>query len=97
MKKDEEGIGRFDRLRREGWTRQFVANEPRLSESVELYEESGYEVRLEALPRKAECPTCEGESGEGECRICFEGFEDQYKIIFTRPKRTEKAEDDDLY
>ena len=28
---------------------------------------------------------------EGECRVCFQGLEDQYKIIFTRRRRDSKS------
>ena len=42
---------RLEILQSEGWTRQFVANEPRLSEAVELYKETGYEVHLEPIPK----------------------------------------------
>jgi len=80
-----------DALIREGWTRRFVANEPRLTESVELYQSMGYEVRLEALP-PVDCDSADEESRE--CRACFKGFEDQYKIIYTRPKRGELEEGD---
>jgi hypothetical protein len=78
---------RLDELKRDGWTRQFVASEPRLSEAVALYEESGFEVHLESLSSGCEpglLPLIH--SGDG-CTNCFEGFEDQYKIIFTRPGR----------
>jgi len=71
-------------LERQGWTMRFAAGEPRLSEAVDLYRESGFEVHLEPFPENTECADCPGE--EGECRVCFEGFEDQYKMIFTRPK-----------
>jgi len=77
-------------LEKEGWVMQFVANEPRLSEAVSLYEELGFEVHLEPLPRGQECDTCSGTEGHKdrrECRVCFEGFEDQYRIIFTRRRR----------
>ena len=74
-------------LRQEGWRRQFVANEPRLSEAVDMYKEIGFDVHLEPLAKESECESCPGEEEkEKECRICFEGFEDQYKIIYTRPK-----------
>ena len=79
-----------------GWKKQFVACEPRLSEAVEMYEEVGFEVHLEPLPKEADCESCAGEEDEGECRICFEGFEDQYKIIFTRPKKGETESEDGL-
>jgi hypothetical protein len=78
---------RIEALEKEGWVKQFVANEPRLSEAASLYEELGFEVHLEPLPKGQECTTCSGTEGheaKGECRVCFEGFEDQYRIIFTR-------------
>jgi hypothetical protein len=62
-----------------GWTRRFVACEPRLSESVELYESLGHRVHLEPLPDSPDPTTC-----EDECRICFEEDKDRYRIIFTR-------------
>jgi len=77
-------------LEEEGWVRQFVASEPRLSEAVALYTELGFEVHLEPLPKGQECSTCAGTEGhevKGECRVCFEGFEDQYRIIFTRRRQ----------
>ena len=42
-------------LEAEGWTRQFVAGEPRLSEASEMYRELGFEVLLEPLPREPDC------------------------------------------
>jgi hypothetical protein len=69
-------------LEKEGWTRRFVACEPRLGEAVELYRESGFEVHLEPLTGYEECPDHDGEAhSEDECRICFKGFEDQYRVI----------------
>jgi hypothetical protein len=82
-----ERLLRVKELEKEGWVKQFVASEPRLSEAVNLYTELGFEVRLEPLPKGQECDTCSGPEGhleKEECRICFEGFEDQYKIISTR-------------
>lgn len=67
-----------------------MANEPRLSEAVELYRSMGYEVHLEPLP-VVDCKSADEESGE--CRACFKGFEDQYKTIYTRPKGVESEED----
>jgi len=64
-------------LEREGWVRQFTADEPRLSEAVELYESLGLEVHLE--------PVTPDESAE-ECQICFQEG-DGYKTIYTRPKQ----------
>lgn len=65
-------------LEGEGWVRQFTADEPRLSEAVELYESLGLEVHLE--------PVTPDKSAE-ECQICFEEDADRYKTIYTRPKR----------
>ena len=88
-------------LEREGWTRRFVAGEPRLSEAVEVYTQAGFEVYLQSLPtEEGECETCSeeenGQKDKKECRICFKGFEDQYKIIFTRPAQGETELKDDL-
>ena len=80
-------------LETEGWTKMFIANEPRLSEAVDLYRESGFDVHLEPLPKKPECEECPGDDDETECRICFEGSEDQYKVIYTRPKKSESEDD----
>jgi hypothetical protein len=85
------------KLEGEGWTKQFVACEPRLSEAVEMYMEAGFEVHLEPLPKEPVCESCAGEEDQDECRICFEGFEDQYKIIFTRPKEGEAESEDELF
>lgn len=86
-----------ERLEKEGWVKQFVANEPRLSEAVDLYKELGFDVHLEPLPAGQECDTCAGTEGyqeKRECRVCFEGFEDQYKIIFTRRRKDSKPSED---
>jgi hypothetical protein len=79
--------GTIQMLEREGWTRRFVACEPRLSEAAEIYEQVGFEVHLEPLPWKSAMNVGPGRVERGECRTCFEGFEDQYRIVFTRPKR----------
>lgn len=86
-----EKATRIEMLEQQGWRKQFVAKEPRLSESVELYKEAGFDVHLEPLPKETGCRSDKGEEVESECRICYEGFENQYKIIFTRPKRDKKA------
>jgi hypothetical protein len=82
-----------DALEKQGWVKQFVASEPRLSEATALYEELGFEVRLEPFSKGKQCDTCAGldEEERGECRACFGGFEDQYKIIFTRPENKGKS------
>ena len=78
----EETITRT--LERQGWRRQFVAAEPRLSESVAMYRELGFEVHLEPLPTQEKQSEGHVQDTEIKCRACFEGSEDQYSIIFTR-------------
>lgn len=75
---------REEELVKERWQRRFIADEPRLSEMVQMYEEMGFEVNLEPLSAVEEPD--EGDEECKECRICFEGKEDQYKVIYTRPK-----------
>jgi len=66
-------------LDKQGWTKRFVADEPRLSEAVVLYKSLGYEVRLE--------PIVFDETSE-ECKKCLE-LQDcgKYKTIYIRPKK----------
>jgi hypothetical protein len=75
-------------LTKEGWQKRFVAEEPRLSEMIELYKETGFEVHLEPLSA-VETPDEDNEECRA-CRICFEGVEDKYHVIFTRPYRGEE-------
>ena len=77
-------------LEKEGWTRRFVAGEPRLSEAVEAYNQAGFEVCLRPFPTEEnECENCPDEVKSKqdikECRTCFRESKEQYKIIFTRP------------
>jgi hypothetical protein len=72
-------------MEKAGWTRQFIANEPRLTEAVSMYKETGFEVTLRDIPlgdKPAEKRTC---APGGDCHICFAGVEHLYKMIFTRP------------
>ncbi len=68
---------REEELEKKGWKRRFSASEPRLSESVEMYKELGFEVRLEDFQPE----------GEEDCSACLEGFEHTVKVIYTRPKK----------
>jgi hypothetical protein len=70
-------MSRREDLERQGWTRQFTADEPRLSEAAEEYKKLGFEVLLEPVnPQEM----------EGECSSCLMAACDQYKIIYTRRK-----------
>jgi hypothetical protein len=72
-------------LIKEGWQKRFIAEEPRLSEMAHLYKETGFEVHLEPLSAVEE-PDEENQACQ-TCRICFEGNEDKYQVIFTRPQK----------
>jgi hypothetical protein len=60
-------------LRKEGWTKRFTMDEPRLSEAINQYEEIGFEVLLEPVDTSSE-----------ECTSCITAFRDRYKTIYTR-------------
>ena len=66
---------RDEELRAQGWTRQFLADEPRLSEAVDLYRSLGLEVHLEPLSL----------AEERECQRCLEANPERFKVIYTRP------------
>jgi len=74
-------------LEAEGWRRQSVASEPRLSEAVEMYRSLGQDVLLVPVLR-----VCATEGGVGSCTACFDGDEDpdRYQVIYTRPKADAK-------
>ncbi len=65
-----------------GWQRCFVAEEPRLSESVETYEDIGLEVI--ALPARATDGACGAGDGCANCLVAEPG---RFKVIYTRPAR----------
>jgi hypothetical protein len=79
MKREEELINA-------GWERRSIACEPRLSEMVEMYEEIGFEVRLEPLPAKEDMEQ-EGSTtcADSGCTVCFDVDRERYRIIFTKP------------
>ena len=62
-------------LEKEGWTKQFTVDEPRLSEAIEMYKLLGFEVHLE--------PMVPDENSE-ECAACLEVMCDRYKTIDTK-------------
>jgi len=70
---------RHEELEADGWTRQFIASEPRLSEAKEAYEEMGLEVRLEPVDIK---------DLDQECTDCLE-MDDSCRLIYTRPQMGE--------
>lgn len=58
---------------------------------AEMYKETGFEVHLEPLSAVEE-PDTTSEECQG-CKICLEGFEDEYKVIYTRPRQGNQEED----
>ena len=60
-------------LERKGWQRCFIADEPRLSEAVQTYEELGFEVGLAAVS-----------ADDGECTECMMQAPDRFRVIYTR-------------
>jgi hypothetical protein len=62
----------------DGWQRCFIADEPRLSDAIETYEEMGMEVAL--LPVDFD---------DRECSECMKSDPNRYRLIFSRPRRTQ--------
>ncbi len=67
-------------LKKEGWMRRFTADEPRLSEAVELYRSLGYEVHLTPAEFKEENELC---------KTCIQAECQKYRIIYIRPRQAE--------
>ena len=65
-------MAREEELAREGWRKQFMANEPRLSEAVEEYKALGFEVRLEPV---------DVEEDDGTCKACIKFAPEEFKVI----------------
>jgi len=73
------GKQKEEELKRQGWVRQFVTDEPRLSEAVELYKTLGYEVRLKEASF---------EEVNQICKNCLEADCEKYKIIYIKKSRS---------
>ncbi len=74
----EELTPREEELALEGWSKKFTASEPKLTEYAKMYEELGFDVRLEAITPQ--------DLGEG-CNSCFMAACDLYRTIYTRPRK----------
>jgi hypothetical protein len=78
---------RSELLQRQGWTRRFTAFGHRLSEAAALYQQLGYDVRLEpAEVREADAAT----EGSG-CESCF--VMAQARTIYTRSRPVSRPDD----
>ncbi|UCF91183.1 MAG: hypothetical protein JSW39_23370 [Desulfobacterales bacterium] len=67
---------REEELVRQGWQKQAIYDEPRLTEMVALYRQIGFEVHLEPFNPDEE-PGCTG---------CMQLAPENYRRIFTRKK-----------
>lgn len=66
-------------LKKQGWERQFVADERRVDEFRELYETIGLEMKIEPV-------TADEEEKYRECTECFKDAGKKYVVIYTRKK-----------
>ena len=71
-------------LEKEGWTRQFTADEPRLSEAIEMYKSLGFQVHLEPVVP---------DGNSEECAACLEVMCERYETIYTRPAEGGESEE----
>ncbi|NWG01850.1 MAG: 4Fe-4S binding protein [Syntrophaceae bacterium] len=73
----ENLMTREEELRKQGWEKRFIMDEPRLSEMAEQYRELDFEVLLEPVDTSSE-----------ECITCMKDhhFRQRYKTIYTRKK-----------
>ncbi len=76
MRVQNRKMSREEELKKDGWTKRFTIDEPRLSEAVGQYEEIGFQVLLEPVDTSSE-----------ECTSCITAFSDRYKTIYTRPNK----------
>ncbi|MGB9886129.1 MAG: hypothetical protein ACPLPT_06035 [Moorellales bacterium] len=61
-----------------GWVRKFVAEADKAREYARVYEELGFEVRLEPLEGAL--------AGEEECQVCLRRGDRSYLVIYARRK-----------
>lgn len=67
-------------LAAEGWEKRATYSEPRLSELVEMYEESGYEVYLQPY----------NPAEESGCASCLNVAPEEYRTLYTRKAGNDK-------
>ena len=83
----EQKSPRDAELTAQGWTRQFSASEPRLSEMTVEYQDLGFEILVEPVDT---CP------GDGTCTACLVDNPEFVKVIYTRPAENETMAEADL-
>jgi hypothetical protein len=60
-------------LKRQGWLRQFIADEAQAKDAVEIYDLLGYEVHLQP-PRRTHSKkrtSTSSEESQGQCQIVY--------------------------
>jgi len=65
----------FKNYESHGWIERNIAEEPRLTELVEFYEELGYKVMLKDISQEF--------LNSEQCNTCLLQNPEKYKIIFT--------------
>ena len=76
---------RHKQLEREGWLRQFVADEAQARDAVEIYDLLGYEVHLQPpnRPHSKKCNSFSPQESQGQCQM-----------VYIRPKKTPDDEEE---
>jgi hypothetical protein len=67
-----------EELKKQGWIKRTIIDEPRLSEIVDEYESLGFEVRLEPVNL---------EEMDKECRRCYGNNAAKFKTVYIRKKQ----------
>ena len=65
-----------EKLIQQGWQKQAIYDDPRLSEMVDMYKEIGLDVHLEPF----------NAANEEGCTGCMQLLPDMFKTIYTRKK-----------
>jgi hypothetical protein len=72
-------------LEREGWLRQFVADEGQAKDAVEIYDLLGYEVHLKT-PSRSRSKKNSGSSSKGPQEPC--------QTVYIRPRKSPDDEEE---
>jgi hypothetical protein len=75
----------LEQLKREGWIRQFVADDPLAKDAVEIYDLLGYEVHLQP-PKRIHSKKCNSSSSKES--------QEQCQIVYIRPKKSPYDEEE---
>jgi hypothetical protein len=75
----------FKQLKKEGWLRQFVADEALAKDAVEIYNLLDYEVHLQP-PNRSHSKKCNSSSSKGPQGEC--------QIVYIRPKKSPDDEEE---